>query len=234
MPLLRREIQIPTESTRPSSRDEPRQAGQPDAGSSGGTPEGETAEEDSSSGPLSIAPPTPPGDEEAAAAGPTPIVSAPVGPSPTAWPGATAPAAVDPITEAGNVVWYVRPPSGGQFGPAGGDIMRTWLAEGRVSADSLVWREGWRDWREAAGVFPILRPEQTSPAANPAPASNIAPVPIPVPAAATGNAPPMPPRPLHAKARRANRTKDILVIVTLSAVAVALVIVLFCLELYRK
>ena len=58
------------------------------------------------------------------------------------------------------MIWYVRPPSGGQFGPAAGDLMRTWLSEGRVSADSLVWREGWRDWQEAATVFPKLRGNQ--------------------------------------------------------------------------
>lgn len=52
-----------------------------------------------------------------------------------------------------DTVWYVRPPSGGQFGPATGDIMRQWLQEGRITPDTLVWREGWRDWREARGVF---------------------------------------------------------------------------------
>ena len=34
--------------------------------------------------------------------------------------------------------------------------MRAWLAEGRVSTDTLVWREGWRDWQLAADVFPQL------------------------------------------------------------------------------
>ena len=58
------------------------------------------------------------------------------------------------------MIWYVRPPSGGQFGPAAGDLMRGWITEGRVSADSLVWREGWRDWQEAAIVFPKLRTNQ--------------------------------------------------------------------------
>ena len=38
--------------------------------------------------------------------------------------------------------------------------MRTWLTEGRVSADSLVWREGWHDWQEAGKVFPKLRGNQ--------------------------------------------------------------------------
>jgi hypothetical protein len=63
----------------------------------------------------------------------------------------------DPISEAGNVVWYVRPPTGGQFGPATGTVMRLWLAEGRMSSDTLVWREGWRDWQSASIVFPHLQ-----------------------------------------------------------------------------
>ncbi len=73
-------------------------------------------------------------------------------------PAASAPRpAADPITEAPDAVWYVRPPSGGQYGPADGDIMRRWLEEGRVGADSLVWREGWPDWKIAASAFPTLR-----------------------------------------------------------------------------
>ena len=54
------------------------------------------------------------------------------------------------------MVWYVRPPTGGQFGPATSDVMRNWIDEGRVSPDSVVWREGWRDWQEAASVFAQL------------------------------------------------------------------------------
>ena len=62
----------------------------------------------------------------------------------------------DPLAEAPDAVWYVRPPSGGQFGPAAGSVMKDWLQEGRISGDSLVWREGWRDWQEAMSVFPQL------------------------------------------------------------------------------
>jgi hypothetical protein len=65
-------------------------------------------------------------------------------------------AAHDPIAEAPDAVWYVRPPTGGQFGPADGTIMRRWLNEGRVSADALVWREGWPEWKTAGPVFPSL------------------------------------------------------------------------------
>jgi hypothetical protein len=63
----------------------------------------------------------------------------------------------DAIAEAGDVVWYVRPPSSGQYGPATAMLMRQWLGEGRIGPDSLVWREGWRDWRQASEVFPQLR-----------------------------------------------------------------------------
>jgi hypothetical protein len=90
-----------------------------------------------------------------------PLVSIPIqsAPAPTPAPAALAaatPGVSDPLTEAGDAVWYVRPPSGGQFGPAGRDVMRTWLAEGRISADALVWREGWRDWQPAPQVFAQL------------------------------------------------------------------------------
>ena len=60
-------------------------------------------------------------------------------------------AAADPL--AAEATWYVRPATGGQFGPATSEIMRIWLAEGRIAADTLVWRDGWRDWQEAQSVF---------------------------------------------------------------------------------
>jgi hypothetical protein len=63
---------------------------------------------------------------------------------------------VCPIDEVPEAVWYVRPPSGGQYGPARGDVMRKWIGEGRISADSMVWREGWDDWRSGGDVFPYL------------------------------------------------------------------------------
>ena len=68
---------------------------------------------------------------------------------------------VDPIDEAPHAVWYVRPPSGGQFGPASADVMRSWITEGRVTADSLVWREGWPEWKQAGPLFPGVTNEAT-------------------------------------------------------------------------
>ncbi len=86
----------------------------------------------------------------------------------TAEHGAGAAAADDPIAEAPAAIWYVRPPSGGQYGPARGEIMRRWITEGRVSSDSLVWREGWTDWQNAGKLFPVLQAAGT---ANPAAAT---------------------------------------------------------------
>jgi hypothetical protein len=65
------------------------------------------------------------------------------------------------IDESPSSVWYVRPPSGGQYGPAYGDVLGKWISEGRVSADSMVWREGWADWQMAGAVFPGLKAAYT-------------------------------------------------------------------------
>ncbi len=67
---------------------------------------------------------------------------------------------VGSVESSGELSWYVRLPSGGQFGPATSDVIRSWIAEGRVSADSLIWREGWRDWRVASSEFPELAAEE--------------------------------------------------------------------------
>jgi hypothetical protein len=98
---------------------------------------------------------------------PMPVPAMPAVPHPAAVPAAIRPpTAGDPIAEAPMAIWYVRPPSGGQFGPARGDVMRKWIAEGRVSSDSLVWREGWTDWQNAGKLFPHL--EAASNPATPA------------------------------------------------------------------
>ena len=34
--------------------------------------------------------------------------------------------------------------------------MRQWLTQRRVGADSMVWREGWPEWKKASVVFPSL------------------------------------------------------------------------------
>jgi hypothetical protein len=96
------------------------------------------------------------------AGAPAQTAAAPSAPAVSAAPATAAIAtANDPIAEAPAAIWYVRPPTGGQYGPARGDIMRKWITEGRVSSDSLVWREGWTDWQNAGKLFPTLHESGT-------------------------------------------------------------------------
>jgi GYF domain 2 len=86
---------------------------------------------------------------------------------------AVGPALVPPRSD----VWYVRPQSGGQFGPATDEVLKAWIAEGRLTEHSLLWREGWPEWkvaREAADVLPMpLAPAHSL--AEPAPAAALQP-----------------------------------------------------------
>jgi hypothetical protein len=95
------------------------------------------------------------------------LEAAPSGSGLAGGPTTKARASADPIAEDPTAVWYVRPATGGQFGPASAEIMRAWLGEGRVGSSSLVWRAGWPEWRPAASVFPELQ-AASSPAPQPA------------------------------------------------------------------
>ncbi|MFM8402200.1 MAG: GYF domain-containing protein, partial [Pirellula sp.] len=55
----------------------------------------------------------------------------------------TMPASLLPLLDAR---WFVRPPSGGQYGPATTQMLLDWIAEKRVTADSLLWRDGLDTW----------------------------------------------------------------------------------------
>jgi GYF domain 2 len=77
--------------------------------------------------------------------------------SPTASPIPTASAATEQP-----IVWYVRPASGGQFGPLSADELSAWIADQRVMADTYLWRPGWADWRMAGDAPPDL-PAQLPP-----------------------------------------------------------------------
>lgn len=52
--------------------------------------------------------------------------------------------------------WYVRPKSGGQYGPASGDLLYEWIDQGRVGTSALLWRDGWAQWRGAEEVLPEM------------------------------------------------------------------------------
>ncbi|XZE55241.1 hypothetical protein SH139x_001242 [Planctomycetaceae bacterium SH139] len=78
----------------------------------------------------------------------------------------------NPLEES-DVAWYVRPPTGGRYGPATGPTVLGWIDEGRVTGDTLLWRDGWPQWRECQEVIPGLL--AASPAAALSPAATIPP-----------------------------------------------------------
>ncbi|MEN6457646.1 MAG: DUF4339 domain-containing protein [Thermoguttaceae bacterium] len=154
-PVCGVKMQIPLQSTRPSSRN-PRHD---DAQSS---PSPQPQEPSDSSGvnqfaflhesPQEAPPdPTPSASQETPWADPVDV--------PDARPVETA----DALAASGAAAWFVRTPGGGQFGPANAELMRSWLAEGRIGAQSLVWCETWPDWQLAADVFPRLAESQAFP-----------------------------------------------------------------------
>lgn len=119
-------------------------------------------------------------------------------------PSPPAPAVDDPIAEAPMAVWYVRPPSGGQYGPAQGDVMRRWIDEGRVSADTLVWREGWAEWQLAGPLFPSLSSNTAGESSAPTPRVQI-----------TTDDQPLAARSLPKRRQRSSATRSAAIIVTL-------------------
>jgi hypothetical protein len=54
-----------------------------------------------------------------------------------------------PQTPSGSTLWFARPPTGGQFGPADQTTLTRWVHEKRVVADTYLWQEGWPEWRRA-------------------------------------------------------------------------------------
>jgi hypothetical protein len=88
-------------------------------------------------------------------AGGEPVLDQPVGAAPDVSPGEAVSAAVSPPEESA-AQWYVRPPAGGQYGPATGEVMRLWMSESRITPSTLVWRDGWPQWKSAREVFPEL------------------------------------------------------------------------------
>lgn len=144
------------------------------------------------------------------------VVSAPISPAAVAMPAAVI---SDPIAEAPQAVWYVRPRTGGQYGPAPGEIFRQWIVQRRVTADSLVWRDGWTDWRLAGEVLPQLA-TRTPPAFAAAPGMA-----VPVAAANASPEAANAPAARYIRSRR-SKSSTIAAICVLGVVAFALVGVL--------
>ena len=93
------------------------------------------------------------------------VAIAPTSPSPTTQSSPS----LDLLVSDPSATWYVRPPSGGQYGPASGEILKQWIDEGRVASNALLWRDGWPQWREATEALPEIA--QQLPDSNAAPVS---------------------------------------------------------------
>src|SRR5487761_1124215 len=97
-----------------------------------------------------------------------------------------------PISEAPQMQWYALPPgAANQYGPAKGEEFRVWMQEGRITADALVWRQDWPDWKRAGSVFPKLEAAASVAAPVAAPAAG---TPLPTATAArpmTAGSPPV-------------------------------------------
>jgi hypothetical protein len=78
--------------------------------------------------------------------------------------GSASPAAAS-TPQASGEIWYLRHPLHGHFGPTNWETLRRWAAEERISAESLIWREGWPDWQPAAALLPSLTSSESAVAA---------------------------------------------------------------------
>lgn len=67
-------------------------------------------------------------------------------------------AASDLLSESPHALWYVQPPTGGRYGPAKAEIIRQWIAEGRITESCLVWRDGWPEWQSASTILETNSP----------------------------------------------------------------------------
>jgi GYF domain 2 len=124
-----------------------------------------------------------------------------------------------------NPIWHVQFANGEQFGPLDDAMLQSWLAEGRMSPEDLVWRQGWAQWQSAMTAFPQGRQSAGNQTAM-VPAANRADDPLldalekGLPTASTGN--------WFQQRHRGKRE----IRARLSLVLLGLVILLFALLLY--
>lgn len=89
------------------------------------------------------------------------VVSVPVDApqAPAASAAVTSPAGKATATKgAKNENWHMQAPDGSQYGPVSRKELDEWFAEGRVSAECQLLREGADQWQWASEVYPSLAP----------------------------------------------------------------------------
>jgi Zn finger protein HypA/HybF involved in hydrogenase expression len=119
--------------------------------------------------------------------------------------------------------WFVRPPSGGVYGPADTRTLEAWIAQRRLTADSYIWREGMEIWSVAIELMPeafaseSAPPPVSSPTTSPT-APSVEGIPNPALAKAKANL---------EQRRKKKRKQTWIALGLLSAVAVGLLVMLF-------
>lgn len=66
------------------------------------------------------------------------------------------PGMANPTGEGAREQWWVLSKNGQQYGPATQEIIRQWIGEGRVVAETLIRREDHPDWQRAEDNFRAL------------------------------------------------------------------------------
>ncbi len=50
-------------------------------------------------------------------------------------------------------VYFVRPPSGGEYGPANKETIELWISQRRITGETLICQVGSSQWKKAREVF---------------------------------------------------------------------------------
>ncbi len=137
-----------------------------------------------------------------AAAAPTPPTDSPTTPKPTATRSQPKPTPAKPAAPATPTApnatqpqkpalenWFLKTEDGESYGPVPRAALAAWYAEGRVTIDCQVLREGSDQWQWASELYPELDPESAAKVVPATPDVAAAPAEAPAPEPAKAEAP---------------------------------------------
>ncbi len=68
----------------------------------------------------------------------------------------TVPETGAPPSQSAVDMWHVRTEDGSTYGPVARTELSEWVTEGRITADTLLRRDGKSEWQNATALFPVL------------------------------------------------------------------------------
>jgi len=57
------------------------------------------------------------------------------------------------LNEKPDLLWYIRPAGGDEYGPADNNLLRAWVSQNRIGADTELRRDDWLQWKPASDIF---------------------------------------------------------------------------------